>query len=340
MPVTIADNKNTTIIRLHGGPGASPYYLHSESEKLMIKNGINQDMSKRIEHIKAMYKEFNLVFWQQRGGFYATGNSIKDITLHQMASDLDALVYFIRKKYGDSHNIILSGHSFGGTLSYYYLSHFENSHNIAAAIIEASPIDFVKKLELAFNRLISILKSRSDYNWDEVISRLNEIKIELYGESPNVFKSKIETLSDKRILLEYIMFDNLNIIDYNSPEETLKKLSPDFLKTTQIYNEKLINNQEDRGMSTLFFTIIPQILKNNFNDKLVNIKVPVLLQYGRNDLISPHQEADTICSKISNCKINPSVFLKKYDAGHRIFEENPEALRNDRINFIHTILSK
>ena len=136
MPFSFIDNgKNKTIIFTHGGPGVTPLNWFP------MDQGWNDVIVPFKSHLKYFSKEANYVLWQQRGSYYATGsNNVSLINLDQFLNDFRELTQFIRNVIKDD-VLILEGHSWGGSLVYYYLAKFAENLLVDGAIIEASPLN-------------------------------------------------------------------------------------------------------------------------------------------------------------------------------------------------------
>jgi len=87
------------VVMLHGGPGG---------------NGHEYDLGLWKDRVE---EKGVLVTWDQRGQGASRGHYEGDtITLQRMADDTHAVVRYVRSRAGDQADIVLMGHSWGGTL--------------------------------------------------------------------------------------------------------------------------------------------------------------------------------------------------------------------------------
>ncbi len=105
MPLWVKGNvtSDVFIIYLHGGPGGSSFI------------DIQNNFFSGIEEVYAM------VYYDQRASGNSLGKSRNELlTLDQFVEDLDVVIQYIQQTYAPS-NIVLMGHSWGGTLGTAYL---------------------------------------------------------------------------------------------------------------------------------------------------------------------------------------------------------------------------
>ena len=109
------DIANPVMIFLHGGPGspmgfAAPYYQ------------------------RPIEKEFTVINYDQRGcgrTYYANGQSTDNLTTEQLERDLDAIVDYARRHFGQE-QVVIMGHSWGTILGAHYVH--DHPEKIAAYI--------------------------------------------------------------------------------------------------------------------------------------------------------------------------------------------------------------
>ena len=118
MPVHIHGNLTNDVILLivHGGPGG---------------NGLEYRTGKYTVPLEAKYA---VAYWDQRGQGMSHGKyDDKDLSIDLMVDDLDAVIKVLKSKYASS-NIVVLGHSWGGTLTAKYMTSGKVHSSVSAWI--------------------------------------------------------------------------------------------------------------------------------------------------------------------------------------------------------------
>ena len=297
IPVWVRGNtaSNTILLYIQGGPGI-PTIDFATVDYPKWKNSLEQDVA--------------IAYYDQRGVGNKQGKfDTSRLTIEQYSKDLKQIILFLKYQYPEA-KIFAMGHSFGGWLSYHYLTAYEE-HGLDGLISIAGPVthdgDNVFNQRWEFRREFLIRAAERFIEMD--IQRDLFVEAKAWAENtvidePSEIQQWNEYVSwgfngaDGEVgLKDYltaIFRSSINAfpnLDYEIDEFVADKLSED----EQKYN------------------LIPFI--NSIN-------VPVLLLAGEFDDISPVEEMEFIFDRLPNPQ---SEFHVVNNAGHDLFLDQPEA---------------
>jgi pimeloyl-ACP methyl ester carboxylesterase len=298
MPVYLEGNisSNKILIMIHGGPGDGALYFNTP------------------EATDIAEKEFAIAYWDQRAAGISQGNTMS-VKLNDYTDDLRKLIILLRNRYGNSKEIYLLGHSWGGLIAPLFLEEGNNQslvkgwiqvdgeHNYAMAdsLIRTSLIEFGKQ---------EIAAERHKSDWQEIVDYCSshdpkgnyEVSRKINGYAHDS-ESYIKDITEGRSTKENVKYF---IREYRYPITT-------FL-SNGVYNNLI--KEIDR-----------QAYAENVSSKLNKITLPTLLLWGKYDFVCPIGLSENISSKISSTDVNTIVFN---NSGH-----NP--MNNEPIVFWNTV---
>jgi pimeloyl-ACP methyl ester carboxylesterase len=298
MPVWVRGNTGSGvfIIYLHGGPGGSSV--------IDLQNGFFQEIE----------ENYAMIYYDQRGSGMSMGQSSDDLfTLEQFTEDLDVIVDFVDERYKPS-NIILMGHSWGGTLGTAYLINTENSSRISGWIEvdgghNLGTTAFKYSRDFVLNRAQENINTGKDTeNWQDIID----------------FYYALESWRDPKIILEHS--ENVTLAGGyffdESNREGLVGLD-DILFSDTDYISLLMQNKN---------TILKMdVWHYDFTSQLSEINLPTLLLWGEYDGILPVKLAYEARTALGLNDENFHVFMA---SGHSPHYEETELFNKLVIDFI------
>ena len=304
MPVYLEGNisSNKILIMIHGGPGDGALYFNTP------------------EATEIAEREFAIAYWDQRAAGISQGNTMS-VNLIDYTDDLKKLILLLRSRYGNSKEIYLLGHSWGGLIAPLFLEEGNNQslvsgwiqvdgeHNYAMAdsLIRISLIEF-GKLEIAADRHKS--------EWQEIVNYCN-------SHNP---KDNYEV---SRKINGYAHDAELYIKDITEGRSTKENVKY-FIREYRYPITTFLSN----GIYNVFIKEIDkQAYAENVSSKLSKITIPTLMLWGKYDFVCPIGLSEDIVSKISSTDVNLVVFD---NSGHNPMSNEPVAFWNTVTNWINT----
>lgn len=305
MPAYIYGNgaSKTFIIILHGGPGGSG---------LEYRSGI---FSKELEN------KYGVVYWDQRGQGMSQGHYAgSEVTLDEMAKDVNALALVLKHKYGQDAKLFLMGHSWGGMLGSATMVSDDFQHNFAGWIEVDGAHDFPDLYRGIVKDFITI--------GTEQIQAGNDV--EFWTESVSIAQSADTSKVDSDV------FGQLNSKGFEGEEKLQASGVIDPSDETAIGLNVLFQN------NLLTTTIAGALTANRlFNDdklegvsltaQLSKIEIPSLILWGRYDLIVPGRLAHSAFNNIGS-ENKELVFFEK--SGHSPMDTEPDKFVKEVVDFI------
>ncbi len=261
MPVFVKGNtaSKTFIIWISGGPGSSTFAHKYGDYKIM----------------ELMEEKYGNVYWDQRCAGSSTGTfDPDDLTLDQYVEDLEKLVYLIKDLYGNDIQIILEGHSFGGTLGLAYLSKGNNQDQVDGFICNGGPYNFPQLKQDSKNMMIELANRQISYNnkvsdWENIIDELYEI-----DEFADDTWLELNEVSHKtNPLLTDV--DSVNSFSFNWLDSKLVFGAPSV--EFAIKNKTLSMNEN----------FIEELENTDLSLDIANITIPVIFVSGKYDVVVP-----------------------------------------------------
>ncbi|MGB0862846.1 MAG: alpha/beta fold hydrolase [Saprospiraceae bacterium] len=305
MPVAVQGNtaSKTFVILLNGGPGGSSFSY----------NELFGAMTNSLE------EDFGMVYWEQRNSG-ATQGVFDDalMTPSQYVEDLEQLVELIRFHYGVDIQVFLMGVSWGGYLGYAYLSEKNNQSNITGFVNVVGPHNLPRMTSWSKKRLIETAQNKLNMNsnnasdWQKILNWC-------------VQKDTILNKDDFMMLGNWAMEAELLEADSLSMEMKAAdwRTQLNFIFGSPFSAGQLSANQNSIAQSQL----LDIALKENLDDYLPNIKVPVTIFGGAFDYVVPIEVLSEQYDLLGSSEKELIIFEK---SGHRI-------ISNETTRFIREI---
>lgn len=308
MPVYIYGNgtQKQMLIVIHGGPGG---------------NGLEYRFG---EYTDILEKEMLVAYWDQRGQGMSQGKyGDEQLTVQQMANDLEAVVLAVKKKYGEEYQIFLLGHSWGGMLGTKFMVE-PNKAKLVAGWIEANgahDIPLLNKEAIKMFRTISeeqITQGNSVEQWQDIknwAAAINEnsISIEQGGE-----------INSKGFEVEGYLKD-ADLIAQGNPGEgdlNIMLFSPLNWAKSAITGSFTSNVLNDEIEST------------SLTAQLNKITSPCLFIYSKYDFVVPPALGEDAFAKVSSTN-KKLVILER--SGHSGMANEPQLFTRAILDFVQNV---
>lgn len=298
LPVWIKGNPSSEelIIILAGGPG-SPSLDYQP-------------------YLKELEKRYLLCYYDQRGAGFSKSKE-KNLRIENYQLDLEILVSRLKRTYPNK-KFVLFGHSWGGFLAIKYLSSVREKEVFTNLII----MDGVHNFPLAFQSQKS-----------SIIEVGNKM---LFSESDSLSKIKIQKILDETKSKEPSKLADCFTINENAYHLIrLQKLPLDkkVQKPKRSFDlDFMFVAQRDKVQENINFG--NELIKANLKDELKHIKIPTLLIWGDNDIVSnPNVVMRDMIENLSNVPTLDTIIIEK--SGHTpIFYKNNQLVINKINQFI------
>jgi pimeloyl-ACP methyl ester carboxylesterase len=280
MPIQVHGNtaSKTFMLMVHGGPGSGSFLYRDETMK------------------STMETDFAVVYWDQRSGFAAQGNSeLSEPKFEDVVSDFEKVVILLKKRYGNDISLFVNGHSWGGFLTPYYLAKGDNQKNVKGWIQTdgSHDVPLLSKLSIEMilkKAAIEIAANRNVAKWTELKDNVNAITLPANIEQSN----QLNTYARDAIAItpeteQTDLFELLKThVKNNGPATTIVvPFKPEG------YNEKM-GSKLTQG--------------SDLPSKLPLITVPCLILFGEWDFICPPKLGDDLGSKIKSSYIKKIIY--------------------------------
>lgn len=244
------------IIFVHGGPGAGAFIYNTS----YISNNIED--------------KYALVYWDERNsGASQGGSNGSELTLAQMSDDLKKVVQVIKARYGQSSDVFILGHSFGGLLTSSFMTTANNQEMVKGWIIADGSHNYPLNDSLTREMLLTIGQQQIALNkntarWDEIVtycySHTGNFSFYESGKMGK-YAAEAENYMDGVTKTNAIQLFTENAVKFNWP---LTSILMNYL-----YSSKSGINKD--------------VAKAEFTSTLYKITLPVLIMYGEYDFICP-----------------------------------------------------
>jgi len=304
MPVYIHGNINsrTILLVVHGGPGGNG---------LEYRSGL---WTVELE------KRYAVAYWDQRGQGMSQGHYNKsDVTIAQMADDMDVVVKTLKAKYGEDVGIFALGHSWGGTLTSKYMItdglqyhlkgwiEFDGAHDMPKNDVES-----VKMFIRVANEQIAAGNSVSD--WQYILDWATQI------DTNNITQQESYEINQYGFEVEYWLEEDGVI---NEPPEGGTRepfLFGQVNPLTSSITGNFTNGMLDEEISNFSAT-----------DEFYKVEIPCLFLWGKYDFVVPPELGYDAFNNVSST-IKKIVLLEK--SGHSGMNNQPEKVSDEIIQFI------
>ena len=308
---------------------------------LMVHGGVGGSSSAHIEDLSSFIEpEYLVAYWDQRHSGASQGKMDEsDLTIDQMAEDMQMAIRLLRHKYGADKKIFALCHSWGVILSTYYLLKFENeldgiiqsngSHN--AYLEYEARLDYVNTFGKEMqDKGISLsekfeVEGESFNNVEEILAWTAANDTIINGKQVNI----LWDLAGKGIApyVEETYVQESDVPNRISTQE-LNFYSPYNPLTDLINNAKIgsILDPEDDPESSVqeFYDFSPMMDK---------ITLPVALYWGRYDHIIGPAVAEAYYELIATPAEDKELIIYERSDHTPMFIENVK-FSQDMINFI------
>lgn len=260
---------NVFIVFVHGGPGVSSFVYNSDY------------LSKNIED------KYAIVYWDERNSGASQGNSNGIfLTLEQMTDDLKSVIRVLKFRYGQSSEIFIMGHSFGGLLTTSFITADNNQDMVKGWIFADGSQNYPLNDTLTRQMLLvegqqQIASGKNSEEWQEIVAYCNahtgNFSLE---ESDQLMKyaAEAETYFDEVTKVNYLELLWNDAVKFNWP---LTSMLMNYL-----YSSEAGFNQE--------------LAKTEFSASLKKITVPVLILFGQYDFVCPKGLGYDLFERISS----------------------------------------
>jgi len=303
MPAYIYGNGSNKIfiVVLHGGPGG---------------NALEYRLGKYSE---ALENDFAMVYWDQRGQGMTQSNGSKSlINVEQFADDLEKLLLVLKNRYGQDAQMLLMGHSWGGTLGTYFLLNEERQQLVNGWIEVDGAHDIVKLSKESLEMIDSlgihqINQNHSVDDWQALINWTHTIA----PDSAKHFTREINQKSWEAIAL----LENDEVIA-PSTFTSLEELRPLSLITSFFSGAATAN------------LLFEEIEKIELTDQLYKINIPCLFLWGKYDVVVSPQLAEDAFELVSSDLKFIHIFEK---SAHSPMSTEPDLYVKQVKDFVQTI---
>jgi pimeloyl-ACP methyl ester carboxylesterase len=288
------------ILFVHGGPGTSAYFYNTD----YIKNNLGD--------------KYALVFWDERNAGASQGNiNGTNLTLTQMTDDLKKVIQVLKYRYGQSSEVFLLGHSFGGLLTSSFMTTDDNESMIQGWIFADGTQNYPLNDSLTREMLLTsgqqqIALNKNKAKWEEIISYCNLHTGNFSFDESNQLEDYAETAET--------YFDEVTKVDY------LKLFGQDAIKKNWPLTSILVNYLYSSAAE-----INKEIVKVEFSSSLYKVSVPVLILFGQYDFVCPKGLGDNLYKNISST--DKKIVISPI-SGHEIMLQDEVLFCNEIDEFV------
>jgi pimeloyl-ACP methyl ester carboxylesterase len=257
------------IVFVHGGPGVGAFVYNSDY------------LSNNIED------KYAIVYWDQRNSGASQGNSNgKYLTLEQMTDDLKKVIQVIKFRYGQSSEVFIMGHSFGGLLTSSFMTTGNNQDMVQGWIFADGSQNYPLNDTLTRQMLLSIGQqqialNKNRVNWQEIVSYCNahtgnfsfdeSNQMMKYAEDAETYFNEVTKVNSRELLLN-------NAVKFNWP---LTSMLMNYLYSSEANFNK-------------------DLAKIEFSSSLNKVTLPVLILFGQYDFVCPKGLGYDLFNRISS----------------------------------------
>ncbi len=307
MPAYIRGNGSSGkyIVILHGGPGGS---------------GLEYSLGIFAEELE---KKYAVVYFDQRGQGMSQGKyDASEVTVAQLAEDVFALVKTLKFRFGESSQIILYGHSWGGLLGSAFMVNPAFQNEVSAWIESNGAHDLPLLNKSAIRQFIrvadeQITKGNSVDEWQEIADWAATI------DENNITEEQSGEINEKGFLVEEYLLNDEEINGYIGGTNILQYLfGPTNLLTSLVsgnVTNRLLNAEVE---ATALTNELPKIFK------------PCLFLYSKYDFVVPKELGETAFDAVSSTNKKLVVFER---SGHSPMDNEPNLYLREMIAFIDAL---
>jgi pimeloyl-ACP methyl ester carboxylesterase len=288
------------IVFVHGGPGSGASIYNSP----YISNNIED--------------KYAIAYWDQRNSGASQGSSNgSNLTLGQMADDLKKVIQVIKSRYGQSSEIFVLGHSFGGLLTSSFMTTGNNQSMVKGWIFADGSHNYPLNDTLSRQMLLSVGQQQIALNehkkeWEEIVEYC-----------------KIHTGN-------FSLDESDKMLKYAEDAETYIKLVPAvdvwdlFIRNAVKYNWPLTSML----MNYLYSSeagFNKDLAETEFSSSLYKVNIPVLVLFGEYDFVCPKGLGYDLINRISSA--DKKIVISPI-SGHTIMIQDEVLFCNEVNDFV------
>ena len=257
------------IVFVHGGPGAGSFIYNTD----YISNNIED--------------KYAFVYWDERNSGASQGSSNgRYLTLDQMADDLKKVIQVIKARYGQSSDVFILGHSFGGLLTSSFITTGDNQSMVKGWIFADGSHNYPLNDTLTREMLLSTGQQQISLNknrakWEEIVSYCNthtgNFSFDESGQM-GIYAEEAENYFDEVTKVNPWEVVRNNAVKYNWP---LTSMLMNYLYSSEAGLNK-------------------DLAKTEFSSSLNKVTIPVLILFGEYDFVCPKGLGDDLFNGVSS----------------------------------------
>lgn len=267
----------------------------------------------------ALEEDYAVVYWDQRGCGSAQGNPAPStFTMEQFVADTDAVVELVRQRY-DAREIVLVGHSWGGTVATAYLLDAERHAKIAGFVDLGGNHDFPRVFPMKLAWL-------DDYAAQQIaeghrVDHWRGVR-EWIASEPELTREEFDRWVHEVDSTNAAFHDGTDDFDIDFELLFLSAQSP--LAYLMINRDYVVDSlyRDDEAMASLAYA-----------DEMDAITLPVLALWGADDGIVPIAAAEDALAHLGT-PAEDRELVAIPEAGHFTFLEQPDAFVEAMSTFV------
>jgi pimeloyl-ACP methyl ester carboxylesterase len=289
------------LLIVHGGPGDTGLAYSDEYIRSTIE------------------PNYAVVYCDQRDASSSQGgNNEKNITLDNMVEDYLSLITILKQRYGSDIEIFMMSHSFGGLVSAAFMTSNNNQLLIKGLIYVDGAFDYPLNDSLTRVRLLAegdkqVSLGKHTAEWNKIISFCNEhtgpfnfdesMKLNLYAWKGQSYMEEIHKSEDKVYLYS------------DGPENRIP------------FTASLVNSLANIKFSK-------RILNASYRNQLNKITQPVLIIYGKYDMVCPKELGEELYRLVGST--DKEMVISEV-SGHSPMQQDREFFYDKVIAFIERL---
>jgi pimeloyl-ACP methyl ester carboxylesterase len=246
----------TFLLIVHGGPGDS-------------------GLSYSEDYIRSTIEpNYAVVYCDQRDAASSQGgDNRKNLTLENMADDYKSLIAVLKLRYGSDIEIFMMAHSFGGLVSSAFMTANDNQSLVKGWIYVDGAFDYPLNDSLTRVRLLAegdrqISRGKHVDDWKTIVNYCNE-------------HTGMFNFEESMKLNQYAWKGQSYIDEIHKPENDLFLFSEG--PESRMALSAMLCNLLANGKFN------KKILKADYSDRLNKVTLPVLIIYGKYDMVCPKE---------------------------------------------------
>jgi len=295
MPVWVQGNlaSGKIILIVHGGPGqwATGFFNDRYADNC-------------IEPYCAV------AYWDQRASGLTQSNSTGKLKIEDYVKDIMRVVRVLHHNYGDSTQIYILSHSWGGLITPAFLAMDEAQKMVAGWVNVDGDSDYEYADYLSQQRMIQLSKShllqaKDIVEWQKILDFCN-------AHRSNESKEVRGKIWEYGVQAEK-MLDEIN----NKRKLTIGFWVKEGIKTTGVSSFSYLSNRLQTKRSTLD----EDVYAFKISQYLPKITTPILCLWGKHDVLVPYELGDSLLKSVSS---SDKQLILLEQSGHYGMKSEPE----------------